>query len=110
MIFDLFSSLGHSYFLMILRIQHISFVFNSFFFGEISKVLEIDSREESLFEEILCEKQRHLTGDFGTITSCGLDLEIGQENFDDFISQKNLNGKTSCDHLLFLIVNINSSR
>jgi len=43
-IFDLFSSLGHSYFLMILRIQHISFVFNSFF-GEISKALEIDSRE-----------------------------------------------------------------
>lgn len=43
-IFDLFSSLCHSYFLMILRIQHISFVFNSFF-GEISKALEIDSRE-----------------------------------------------------------------
>lgn len=43
-IFDLFSSLGHSYFLMILRIQHISFVFNSFF-GEISKASEIDSRE-----------------------------------------------------------------
>jgi len=34
-IFDLFSSLGHSYFLMILRIQHISFVFNSFFRGNI---------------------------------------------------------------------------
>ena len=74
-IFDLFSSLGHSYFLMILRIQHISFVFSILFFGEISKVLEIDSREESLFEEILCEKQRHLTGDFGTVkSSCGLIL------------------------------------
>ena len=56
-------------------------MFSILFFGEISKVLEIDSRKESLFEEILCEKQRHLTGDFGTITSCGLDLEIGQENF-----------------------------
>lgn len=86
-------------------------MFSILFFGEISKVLEIDSREESLFEEILCEKQRHLTGDFGTVnSSCGLDLEIGQENFDDFISQKNLNGKTSCDNFLFLIVNINSSR
>ena len=33
-IFDLFSSLGHSYFLMILRIQHISLCFQFFFSGK----------------------------------------------------------------------------
>lgn len=68
-IFDLF--LSHSYFLMILRIQHISLCFQFFFSGKyprLWKQMAESTDKESLFEEILCEKQRHLTGDFRTVT------------------------------------------